>query len=200
MERHRRAGRPGIGFKPRGDGSFLSLSFLGFFWDFLDSFLSLSFLRRGAIGGTMARRKKKPTVSPGETGRRQYTERNRVLKAMGFESYAVYLRSDLWLGIRSKVLIAQPDCFVCGKLASQVHHTAYRKKDLEGRDLRRLVALCRHCHRRIEFRDGDGKKLNVTQARAKMRLMRTLREKAESSPARPASVDGVRLRMHEGGR
>lgn len=33
-----------------------------------------------------------------------YVERDEVLKALGFSSYAAYLGSDLWAGIRARVL------------------------------------------------------------------------------------------------
>ena len=41
-------------------------------------------------------KKKNARLSPEEKGRRVYRERNLILKSMGFESYAVYLKSDLW--------------------------------------------------------------------------------------------------------
>lgn len=115
------------------------------------------------------RRSKGRYVHPVERRRRIYAERNANLRALGFRSYSAYTKSGLWEWIRSRVLAAHPSCRACGARASQVHHLAYRKKDLEGRDLSRLVALCGPCHRRIEFRDSDGEKLNTAQANAKLR-------------------------------
>jgi len=77
---------------------------------------------------------------------RVYRERNRVIRSMGFNDYAEYLLSDLWKGVRSQVLSERPFCEGCGKDATQVHHSAYRKKNLEGRDLRRLHSVCGGCH------------------------------------------------------
>lgn len=128
---------------------------------------------------TLARKKQKK--SPVERRIAVYRERNRNLRAMGFDSYADYLRSDLWASIRSRVLAPGTKCLVCLDVATQAHHEAYRKCDLEGRDLRRIHPLCSGCHRRIEFRDRDGEKLNPAQARAKMRQAITLRIKKENS-------------------
>jgi hypothetical protein len=132
------------------------------------------------IGGAMKGRKK-GRVSPEERRRRVYRERNLNLRAMGFASYKEYLRSDLWRSIRARVLEAHPDCFACGGTATQVHHRTYRKKDLEGRDLRKLFAVCASCHERCEFRDGDGEKLNPVQSTAKLKMARTLRLRREAS-------------------
>ena len=102
---------------------------------------------------------------------RVYRERNRNLKAMGFKDYAAYQKSELWQGIRARVLDANPFCVCCGKDATQVHHSAYRKKDLEGRDLRRLHSVCGGCHYRAEFRRHDHEKLHPTQATTKLKQM-----------------------------
>lgn len=109
---------------------------------------------------------------------RVYRERNRVIRAMGFKDYAAYLKSDLWKGIRERVLAERPHCEGCGKDANQVHHSAYRKKDLEGRDLRRLYSVCGGCHYRSEFRSRDHEKLNPKQATTKLaQIARTNVEK-----------------------
>lgn len=104
-----------------------------------------------------------------------YRERNRNIRAMGYPTYAHYLKSDLWYSIRDKALTLKPNCFVCGKKATQVHHGKYRKKDLEGRDFAFLFSVCSGCHHRSEFRDADHEKLSPKQAMAKMRQLRTLR-------------------------
>lgn len=110
-----------------------------------------------------------------------YRERNRQVRALGFVSYTQYLRSDLWRDIRARVLARSNACALCEGIATQVHHSRYRKKDLEGRgNLRNLFPICRRCHYRIEFRDHDREKLNTKQATAKMRQLRTLRRKRAS--------------------
>jgi hypothetical protein len=114
---------------------------------------------------------KRRTVPPEIRRARVYRERNRNIRAMGFKDYADYLKSDLWKGIRARVLSERPFCKGCGKDATQVHHSAYRKKDLEGRDLRRLHSTCGGCHFKAEFRRRDGAKLNPKQATLKLKQM-----------------------------
>ncbi len=133
----------------------------------------------------MGKRKHKTKRTPVEDRIVGYRERNRNLHAMGYSSYAEYLQSDLWKGIRSRVLLPDTKCYICDRLATQLHHTAYRKCDLEGRDLRRLIPLCHPCHERIEFRDGDGEKLNIRQARIKMNQLRTLHRKQTEDSSSP---------------
>ena len=84
--------------------------------------------------------------------------RDRRLKAIGFNSYKEYLKSDLWKSIRENVfdvkgkMCAAKDCTAP---ATQIHHTRYKMEELGGRNLRHLHPLCRDCHYKIEF---DGKK------------------------------------------
>ena len=113
---------------------------------------------------------------------RVYRERNRNIRAMGFKDYSDYQKSDLWKGIRALVLAAHPFCFGCGKDATQVHHSAYRKKDLEGRDLRRLFSVCASCHYRCEFRQSDHEKLHPKQATRKLMQFRASK-KSQDTPA-----------------
>lgn len=110
---------------------------------------------------------------------RVYRERNRNIRAMGFKDYAAYLQSDLWKGIRAQVLNERPFCEGCGKDATQVHHSAYRKKDLEGRDLRRLHSVCGGCHFRSEFRAGDHEKLHPKQATTKLKQIARNQKRSE---------------------
>ena len=79
-----------------------------------------------------------------------------MLKSLGFDSYAEYLRSDLWKEIRKKVFsIKGRICHCCGKRASAVHHTAYTFKSLVG-DTRSLMAnmhpICAKCHKKVHFK------------------------------------------------
>lgn len=102
---------------------------------------------------------------------------------MGFASYADYLASELWASIRSKVLLNGAACYCCGREATQVHHSAYRKKDLEGRDLRRLHPICARCHWLIEFRDGV--KVSVKHAKNRMNSRRRQLQGVKLGPANP---------------
>jgi hypothetical protein len=107
--------------------------------------------------------------------RRHYEQRNNDCRAIGFASYAAYLKSALWEGIRAAQLAAFPRCCVCDRPATQVHHKKYTKKVLEGRDPRSLFSVCGGCHRRAEY--GHRGKLGPQRATSKLRLMRTLRAK-----------------------
>jgi hypothetical protein len=134
---------------------------------------------------------KRASISPEDRRARVYRERNRVVRAMGFASYAQYLQSSLWADIRSRVLSRSPECFACGARATQAHHTAYRKKDLEGRDLGRILAVCAGCHRKAEFRATDSEKLNTAQASAKLRQARTLSGRGVPKRTDPLTRDEV---------
>ena len=99
-----------------------------------------------------------------------YRERNRNIRAMGFENYGEYLRSQPWLTIRATKLRIAPVCEACDKyMATEVHHMKYRKKDLEGNDLRWLVSICRTCHYSIEYENGI--KLTPKMANAKLKRL-----------------------------
>jgi hypothetical protein len=97
-----------------------------------------------------------------------YAARDRELRRLGFGSYRDYLASDLWKGIRQRILARHPRCFLCGDTAEQVHHGSYKRAALTGKDLRTLFSLCRACHESIEFRPSDGAKLNLGQAMSRM--------------------------------
>jgi len=80
-----------------------------------------------------------------------YEYRNNNLRQIGFKSYASYLKSELWLSIRDRVLLAHRMCQSCGKrAATQVHHRAYDIPTLLGETLACLSALCGGCHRKGE--------------------------------------------------
>ena len=86
---------------------------------------------------------------------RGYANRNIVLRVLGFASYADYLQSDKWQKIRTRVLRrAGYRCEVCGGVATQVHHNLYGRKQLTGRSLKGLKAVCKSCHEKIEFEQG----------------------------------------------
>ena len=92
-----------------------------------------------------------------------YNQRNIRLKAMGYETYADYLASDLWRSIRQRVFALYGDvCRLCQQLAEHVHHLGYGKHVLAGISLTQLVPLCGKCHREVEF-DGTGRKRTLVQ-------------------------------------
>ena len=70
----------------------------------------------------------------------------------------VYLKSDLWRTIRSRVLKRdQHRCLGCGNPTGMVHHASYLKKVLDGMDDDFLISICDTCHNHLHF-DKDGKK------------------------------------------
>jgi hypothetical protein len=150
------------------------------------------------------RRARKDRIDPIERRIRQYRERNRIVRSMGYATYAAYLKSDLWAEIRGRILTKSNVCFLCDGVANQVHHLRYTKKVMEGREDRRLVPICGRCHKRIEFRDDDNEKLNVTQATAKLRQLRTTRTKtplppmAIESDCDEVAIDHAAIRIADG--
>lgn len=87
----------------------------------------------------------------------RYSQRDAVLRDMGFSSYPDYLASGLWAGIRNRLFEVCSTC-VCGNKATQVHHRTYKRRYMEGRGKihKFLTPVCSACHARIEF-DRDGK-------------------------------------------
>lgn len=72
------------------------------------------------------------------------------LAGLGFGSYAEYLRSALWFGIRARVYGAKGrTCLRCkSSPATQIHHTGYDLATLSGLSLNKLVPICDPCHER----------------------------------------------------
>lgn len=97
-----------------------------------------------------------------------YEERDEILRSMGFDSYADYLKSDLWKGIRSRVIKAgYGRCVRCSGTARQVHHKEYSHAILAGHDIKPLVAVCRDCHEYCEF-IAPGIKSTLTEANLRL--------------------------------
>ncbi len=112
-----------------------------------------------------------------------YRKRNKVLRAMGFESYKAYLASDLWASIRAFKLQRDPFCYACFNGANQVHHKKYTVDNLLGLTIGNLVSVCRRCHELAEFHRSGGK-MSVNAASNKLRRMR----KANRIQAREAQA------------
>lgn len=92
-----------------------------------------------------------------------YVQRDFVLRSMGFPTYAAYLASPLWAGIRQRVLrLRNYRCEMCDNRAELVHHNLYRREELIGQSLRGMKALCHACHEQVEFRAGQ--KVGVVEA------------------------------------
>ncbi len=110
-----------------------------------------------------------------------YSDRNQVLKDLGFRSYQDYLRSDLWASIRDHSMALSSVCVGCHGKATQIHHGRYRRCDLDGTCMSMLFPVCGACHRYIEFGSRDGHKLSVEQATAKLKGM-TAQPSANENP------------------
>lgn len=82
-----------------------------------------------------------------------YEERHWSLAAMGYTSYADYLRSAMWRSIRSEVLRRSSGvCEVCRSApAREIHHRSYVLPVMKGKRLDLLVACCHDCHSGSEF-------------------------------------------------
>ena len=88
-----------------------------------------------------------------------YEERQKSLRALGYETYDSYLTSKMWYTIRYRVLYRDYyKCRVCEKHASQVHHGSYDLDSMTGRNLSQLFSVCADCHTNLEF-DGSKKRV-----------------------------------------
>ena len=104
-----------------------------------------------------------------------YTERNEILKALGFRDYKMYLRSPLWKEIRQRKISINPECYGCGRgdsgIILQVHHSEYTLLNLSGKSLDGLFTVCSRCHHFAEV-TIDGYKRNPEEATAILELIR----------------------------
>lgn len=118
------------------------------------------------------------SLADGPRDGHNYTDRSINLVLIGFSSYAKYIKSALWAGIRFRVLAAmESKCHGCSRDASEVHHRKYGIEQLKGTDVRDLVPICRDCHQSIEF---DGKtKRTLEQANLALNEIRFARNREE---------------------
>ena len=130
------------------------------------------------------RTKKRSWISPKDW---HYEQRDQCLSSMGFNSYRAYLQSDLWKGIKQRVLAERPTCWVCEHKAKVVHHSDYDIDTLEGHRLTGLISLCRPCHKRAEFRSFHRK---VGLQEANFRLFK--RQKRAKNKAAKKAVKRTR--------
>jgi 5-methylcytosine-specific restriction endonuclease McrA len=109
-------------------------------------------------------------------------DRDEILKSLGFNLYAEYLKSDMWKKIRSKVYALKGHvCCCCGKPSKHIHHTSYSIKTLTG-DTDALIAsahpVCAKCHKSVHFKPdgtfrlpaGSRTSFNVRHKRAKEKV------------------------------
>jgi hypothetical protein len=103
----------------------------------------------------------------------EYEQRDAVLRAIGFGSYAEYLNSRLWARIRHRVLKKRKTCVCCGEPANEVHHKDYSLETMKGERLSGLSPLCSTCHDIAEF-DADGSKATLGSANQKIDMLSAL--------------------------
>lgn len=107
-----------------------------------------------------------------------YLDRNNVLAGMGFTTYAAYLASDIWAGIKARVLVpGRTGCALCRSRARVVHHHAYTAENLAGVSLAGMYPLCFGCHETVEHGRG-GRKLSFPAVRRKFAALLLLRKAA----------------------
>lgn len=101
-----------------------------------------------------------------------YADRNQHLRGMGFATYADYLASPLWEGIRRRAYQYHGfKCKLCKKAkADSMHHISYSRVVLEGHDLSKLSPLCDPCHKMVEY-NGDRKR-TLVQAQTHYRRLK----------------------------
>lgn len=104
---------------------------------------------------------------------REFQKRDKALRNLGFESYADYLRSDLWRGIKKKVMggYEAKMCYVCDMfVATELHHLTYETSVMRGNKPSHLYPVCEHCHEKIfEY----SKRRRTNQKNATRRLMKS---------------------------
>lgn len=113
---------------------------------------SLFYVGRMGEGTPFKRRMKWGLVMNAED---ELSERDAILRAIGFPSYRIYLQSELWGSIRKRVLRRTGrKCHLCELPASSVHHSKYTEENLRGNSLEFLHPVCDDCHELLHF---DGK-------------------------------------------
>jgi hypothetical protein len=96
-------------------------------------------------------------------GKIEYKNRDEILEELGYDNYGDYLKSKIWTEIRDRVLKeSNYECICCANrnigttkkktLVMQVHHMVYTKENLSGESLYGLVAICKSCHVKAEFK------------------------------------------------
>lgn len=120
---------------------------------------------RGTSIGWEKLRAKKPVAKKPREKLKCYDIRDDNLAEIGFSSYPEYLNSDLWKMVRQEQLGQFPQCRLCRREATVVHHVMYDIYTLAGRGNLNLVSMCHWCHEWCEFEKGE--KLDIYRANEK---------------------------------
>lgn len=119
-----------------------------------------------------SKKKKRNGDRPLEDGN-SFFSRTVILRKIGFSCYGGYLKSDLWVRVRTSVFAVRGSgCFICSNKAEVVHHYNYSSETLLGTSLDHLYPLCKDCHDVIEFAKS-GKKRMVKEAQMIFKAMVT---------------------------
>ncbi len=88
---------------------------------------------------------KKQFVAPGQTFKRQ----SFIKRSEGVE--IAQLRSSArWQRLRTKMLSTYPTCFICGDLATEVHHIIEAAVDRDlFFDIDNLASVCESCQKKV---------------------------------------------------
>jgi hypothetical protein len=77
-------------------------------------------------------------------------------RALGYQSYAAYLRSPHWLEVRERAMERRRwQCRGCGRRAEHVHHRRYKNIGYEKPG--DLDTLCSVCHKEIHAAQRSGR-------------------------------------------
>ena len=70
------------------------------------------------------------------------TDRDKIVKKLGYGHYNQYLKSDLWREVIKPKVLAEHDrkCFVCGsKKNLEIHHMDYNTQNLSGKNTNNMI-------------------------------------------------------------
>lgn len=120
------------------------------------------------------------------------TPLNDLVLPLGYCSYADYLRSALWFGIRSRVYEAKGRvCLECKESpATEIHHRRYDEDTLRGLTLNYLIPICDPCHERLH---GINRAKRLKQAEARKKTPAAKQQRKEERKRRRA-----RAKAHRG--
>lgn len=120
-----------------------------------------------------------------------YKDRNVLLLELGYKTYYDYLQSDLWKTIRTRVYTTKGDkCTLCPTKASFIHHRAYSKNVLLGKDIKPLVPICSDCHQKVEFKK-TGKKRKLDEVQVRFDNLKVGIKRGKKSPKKVRQCSGV---------
>ena len=129
-----------------------------------------------------------------------YADRDDILKALGFDSYAAYLASTLWSDIRKRIYAKHGTyCKLCNNLAWDLHHLSYDLATLAGKHLTKIVPICRDCHTLVEFWP-NGQKRTLFEVGCEYSRILLENRRLLFSPEKPKGRESGRVKKRKLGR